>query len=47
VRDAGTGGYAADLAALPRGHWLVELAGPDWRLRGRFEAPVSYLRLGY
>ncbi len=47
VRDAGSGLYAADLPALPRGHWLVELAAADWRLRGRFEAPVSYVRLGH
>jgi len=47
VRDAGSGAYSADLPALQRGHWHVELAGTDWRLRGRFEAPVSYVRLGY
>jgi len=47
VRDAGSGAYWADLSALQRGHWHVELAGADWRLRGRFEAPVSYVRLGY
>jgi uncharacterized protein len=47
VRDAATGAYDADLPALQRGRWHVELAGADWRLRGRFEAPVSYVRLGY
>jgi uncharacterized protein len=47
TRDAGSGDYWADLSSLPRGHWHVELAGADWRLRGRFEAPVSYVRLGY
>jgi uncharacterized protein len=47
VREAGSAGYSADLPVLQRGHWHVELAGADWRLRGRFEAPVSYVRLGY
>jgi uncharacterized protein len=47
ARDAGSGGYWADLPALQRGHWHVELAGTDWRLRGRLEAPASYVRLGY
>ena len=46
-RDAGSGTYAADLPVLPRGHWLVELAARDWRLRGRLDAPVSYVRLGH
>jgi len=47
VRDAGSGAYVADLPALQRGNWLIEVAGSDWRLRGKFEAPVSYVRLGY
>jgi uncharacterized protein len=47
VRDAGSGAYWADLPALQRGHWHIEVAADDWRLRGRLEAPVSYVRLGY
>jgi hypothetical protein len=47
VRAAGSDAYWADLPALQRGHWYVELAATDWRLRGRFQAPVSYVRLGY
>lgn len=47
VREPGSAAYSADLPALQRGRWHVELAGADWRLRGRLEAPVSYVRLGY
>jgi uncharacterized protein len=41
------GGYEAPLAALPAGHWFVEVAPPDraWRLTGDFSATPRALVL--
>ncbi len=53
VHRGATADFSVEMPPLARGHWLVELApapdsgGEGWRLRGEFNAPNAFVRLGH